>query len=340
MPIISLEPRSIDSLTSEKTDQNRPWVWDGYLCPGDVTLLTSLWKTGKTTLLTGLLQHLAGDQPFLGRSVVPARALVVSEESASQWAERIHTMPLGSHVQLLPRPFLGRPTMGEWQMLIDRAIDLRAAGNLDLFVVDPLASFLPGRCESDASSLIEALQPLHKLAATGVAILLLHHPRKDAAVEGSIARGSGALLGFVDTSLELRRYSILKSDRNLRMLLGQSRRAKTPARLAYEWNPTTGAFTNILDASGRQFEENWPTILGILQVRHAAITQKEVMSCWPTDAQRPCATTLYYWLCHAFELKRIRREGAGSSRSPWLYRLETANDAYFDRGELPPLRWK
>jgi hypothetical protein len=26
------------------------WLWDGYLARGSVTLLTSQWKTGKTTL--------------------------------------------------------------------------------------------------------------------------------------------------------------------------------------------------------------------------------------------------------------------------------------------------
>src|SRR5262245_49475628 len=28
------------------------WLWDGYLAPGLVTLLTAQWKSGKTTLLS------------------------------------------------------------------------------------------------------------------------------------------------------------------------------------------------------------------------------------------------------------------------------------------------
>jgi hypothetical protein len=28
-----------------------PWLWEGYLAPGALTLLTSLWKSGKTTLV-------------------------------------------------------------------------------------------------------------------------------------------------------------------------------------------------------------------------------------------------------------------------------------------------
>ena len=106
----------------------------------------------------------------------------------------------------------GRPTPEDWSDLIDRAVEASAAGRLDLVVVDPLASFLPGRCESDAASLLEALRPLHRLTAAGMAVLLLHHPRKKKSEAGCSARGSGALLGFVDTSVELSRYSPMPTD--------------------------------------------------------------------------------------------------------------------------------
>src|SRR5947209_4143361 len=77
---------------------NKPaidWLWQGYLARGSLTLLTSLWKAGKTTLLTGLLQRLGSGGDFLGQACVPARALVVSEESREHWAERLRTMPIG-----------------------------------------------------------------------------------------------------------------------------------------------------------------------------------------------------------------------------------------------------
>lgn len=34
----------------------------------------------------------------------------------------------------------------------------------------------------------------------------------------------------------------------------------------------------------------------------------------------------------------VRREGRGSSVAPWRYRLTNADDEYYDRGELPPIR--
>src|SRR5436305_1507001 len=199
------------------------WLWHGYLARGNLTLLTSLWKAGKTTLLAGLLQRLGPGGAFLGHDCIPGRALVVSEESREHWAERSRTMPFGPHSRLLARPFRTRPSPAEWCDLIDHALDLRAAGALDLFAVDPLASFLPGRSDSDAGTLLEMLQPLQRLAAAGAAVLILHHPRKKPSDEGSSARGSGALLGFVDVILELYRFGRLQSDERRRRLIGLSR---------------------------------------------------------------------------------------------------------------------
>lgn len=338
MPINDLRPIRADAVIDETTAEPLPWLWNGFLVPGDVTLLTSQWKTGKTTLLTGLLQQFGTGQPFLGRGVRPARAWIVSEESLAQWRERLRLMPLGGHVHLLPRPFRGRPTPEEWDLLIDKAIDARGVGQLDLFVVDPLASFLPGRCESDAGTLLEALQPLHRLAAAGVAVLLLHHPRKKASEVGSSARGSGALLGFVDIALELTRYSKLKSDASRRLIVAQSRRPETPGRLAYEWTAATGVFREVCDPRERQFEENWQTLLGVLTARTAGATVKELLETWPAEADRPSVSTLYEWLNHALARKLIRREGQGTSKTPWRYRVENEDDKYWDRGELPPIR--
>src|SRR5205814_9605417 len=83
----------------------------------------------------------------------------------------------------------------------------------------------------------EMLQPLQRLAAAGVAVLVLHHPRKKPCDEGSSARGSGAVLGFVDIILELHRSGRLLSDERRRRLVGLSRHAQTPRQLVYEWDP-------------------------------------------------------------------------------------------------------
>ena len=53
---------------------------------------------------------------------------------------------------------------------------------------------------------------------------------------------------------------------------------------------------------------------------------------------QPAAPTLYRWLTQATEQKLVRREGKGTKFDPFRFRLPTEDDAYYDRGELPPLR--
>jgi hypothetical protein len=338
MPPKSFAALPMDQLDAAGINPGVDWLWHGYLARGNLTLLTSLWKAGKTTLLTGLLRQLATGGTFLDHDCVPAKALVVSEESRELWAERLRTMPVGPHARLLARPFLTRPTPAAWTELIDHALELRAAGELDLFAVDLLASFLPGRSESNVNTLLEMLQPLQRLAAAGVAVLLLHHPRKKPADEGNAARRIGALLGFVDIILELHRFGRLLSDERRRRLIGLSRHAPTPRQLVYQWDPATGAFTNLGDPFEQRFRDNWEHVRAIPARRKSAATHHELLMDWPADHEKPAVSVLYEWLNRAADEKLVRREGTGRRDNPYHYRLPNADDAYRDRGELPPLR--
>jgi hypothetical protein len=50
------------------------WLWHGYLAAGNVTLLTSPWKAGKTTLTAALLSRMAAGE-LAGSAVRPGKAL-------------------------------------------------------------------------------------------------------------------------------------------------------------------------------------------------------------------------------------------------------------------------
>ena len=178
------------------------WLWNGYLAPGNVTLLTSLWKSGKTTLVSVLLSRLREGGTFAGQALRPGRALVVSEESAQLWLARRKQLGF-CDVRFLCRPFRGRPTWSEWRALIDHLAALHARQSRDLVVIDSLARFFPGRTENDSSAMTDTLAPLATLAEAGLSVLVLHHPRRKESALGQAARGSGALHGFVDVMLEM-----------------------------------------------------------------------------------------------------------------------------------------
>jgi archaellum biogenesis ATPase FlaH len=71
--------------------------------------------------------------------------------------------------------------------LLDHLLDMRQRRGINLLVIDPLAPFLPTRNENAAAGMLDALAPLQRLAARGMAVLLAHHPRK-----GEPARRPGA----------------------------------------------------------------------------------------------------------------------------------------------------
>ena len=74
------------------------WLWRGYLAPGGITLLTSQWKAGKTTLIALLLSRLRDGGELAGLPVRPARVAVVTEESPQQWYRRSQKLHFGGHV--------------------------------------------------------------------------------------------------------------------------------------------------------------------------------------------------------------------------------------------------
>jgi hypothetical protein len=156
----------------------RAWLWQGYLAPGNVTLLTSQWKSGKTTLVAVLFARMAQGGTLAGLAVKPGKAVVISEECHLNWHQRGQRLHFGGNLTFLCRPFAGKPTWEEWSALIDALVKARHEESVDLVVIDPLANFLPGRYENIADGLLEILMPLQRLTTLGVAVLILHHPRK------------------------------------------------------------------------------------------------------------------------------------------------------------------
>src|SRR5215831_4032316 len=76
------------------------WLWQGYLAAGNVTLLTSQWKSGKTTLLAVLLARLKTGGVLAGLPLSPGKAVVVSEESPAHWVGRGDKLDLSEHFWL------------------------------------------------------------------------------------------------------------------------------------------------------------------------------------------------------------------------------------------------
>src|SRR4029077_17366089 len=191
-----------DHQVTANAPQTVDWLWDGFVAGGNLTLLTSQWKAGKTTLLSLLLSRRKQGGQLAGLAVKPGKSVVVSEEPLSLWADRARRFDFGGQVCFISQPFRTIPGPEDWQTLLDRILALKQQHGIDLAVFDPLAPFL--RCENHAQGILETLLPLRALTENGLAVLLLHHPAKREKPVGQAARGSEALLGHVDISIEMR----------------------------------------------------------------------------------------------------------------------------------------
>jgi hypothetical protein len=199
-----------------------------------VTLLSALWKIGKTTLLSHLLAACSGGGDFLGKPLRPTKVLYVSEEGERHWVRRRDALALADNVGFYLQPFPTRPATDGWLGFVDQLEkDTREFG-FDLVVFDTLAKLWPVQEENDAGAVDAALMPLWKICKAGAGVLLIHHLRKSGGGEYTGSRGSGALSAFPDILVELVRYDASDAKCKKRKLRAKGRYEETPDELVIE----------------------------------------------------------------------------------------------------------
>src|SRR5690242_14318472 len=96
-PAAPLPPEVLGDALAQAAGAPTSWLWDGYLAHGNVTMLTSQWKSGgKTTLLSVLLARREAGGQLAGRAVTAGPTSVVSEESPVLWNERRGKLGFGA----------------------------------------------------------------------------------------------------------------------------------------------------------------------------------------------------------------------------------------------------
>jgi hypothetical protein len=311
------------------------WLWHGYLGPGKVTLLTSQWKSGKTTLVALLLSRLQQGGTLAGLSVAPARAFIISEECEADWRPRLEQLGFRDHVDFLCRPFTAQPNFDQWQALLEVAATLRDRRGIALLVIDSLAQFLPAHRENSAGGLLECLTPLQRLAAAGLAVLLLHHPRKGKAVAGQAARGSGSLASFVDILVEMSYYSHPDDLDRRRRLVAFSRYDETPRHLLLELRPDGRDYAVLQSGMEALLGEGWQAVAGVLASAFGKLTRQEILEQWPEDVAKPDPATLWRWLNRAAAQGLVRQEGTGRPGDSFRYWLAEREPLLYPQGGTP-----
>ena len=318
-----IRPTLIGELSAQQMHSN--WLWQAFLMPQCITLFTSQWKSGKTTLISVLLDKMKRGGAFLGYPLRPGRAFVISEENESLWLNRAQRLDLSGHVHLLSQPFKRRPTLDDWSALIDHIAGVHDRDGLDLLVIDSLAALLPVRSENVSACMLEALRPLERIAQLNMATLLTHHPRKEDAPLGQASRGSGALPANVDIILEMYWHKKIhdgdsmgmgERDRH-RRIHGFSRFAETPRRMLIELNADYTDYYNHGDFGDGDQIEGWRILRAVLETADKPPTRREILDDWPEEFPAPDEKTLWRWLDQAVRNGNVTREGRGRRNAPF-----------------------
>jgi len=296
-----------------------PWLWHGYLAPESVTLLTSLWKSGKSTLIAVLLAQLEAGGKLAGLPLAAGRAVVLSEEPASLWARRNRALGFGPHVSWYCQPFLGRPRMEDWQLLLDEIERMHQQEKIDLLVIDSLAKLAPLSSGNDAGEMLKALQPLERLTQAGMSVLISHHPRKGRPRPGQAARGSGALLAFVDIIIEMERVSRRNLKDRRRRIRAFSRYSETPSKWVIELAADGVDYASLGPSGEPDFDQGWPVMKSILDQAEDRLTWRQIAQRWPEHLPRPAKTTINRWIDQLLQHHQILREGRGIRNDPYVY---------------------
>ena len=299
----------------------RHWLWQGYLVPGGVTLLTSQWKSGKSTLISVLLARMRTGGLFAGLPLAAGRAVVVSEEDPSLWRDRGRALDFGDHLHWICRPFRAKPREGEWLALLDQVGRLHEQAKVDLLVLDSLANLTPMRSENDAAEMLKTLLPLQGLTSRGLSAFVAHHPKKGPLVPGQAARGSGALSGFVDVIVEMQAVARRNAQDRRRRLRAYSRHAATPASWVIEWTADGTDYVGLGPSAEPDFERGWPLLQAVLAGAERSLTRREILRRWPDPGAVPAGQTLWRWLDRMVKEGRVLQDGLGKRAAPYRYRL-------------------
>ena len=293
------------------------WLWRGLIPAEAVTILSALPKAGKTTLISHLLKACGEGGQFCGQEVRKAKAVVVTEESETIWAERRDNIGLHDHIEVVLRPFRTKPTFAAWDTflgLLGASLKYHPA---DLLIIDTLAKLWPVENENDASEVTGALMPLLEIAYTNrCTLLLIHHLRKSDGMEATATRGSGGITAAVDCILELRRFKPGDRKDCRRVIQCDARFDDRVDELVVEL--ACGGYLVHGDRQESTAKDIIATIRGVLQPHPPGMTTEEIKNNWPEE-EKPQRQRLLDALRQGTDQGQWQREGAGTSRSPFTY---------------------
>lgn len=234
------KPSVFETMTLEQLQSMPPvqWLVDGFLTKTGFTVMYGPPGCGKTFCALDIAMCVATGRDWHGRHVINGAVLYIAAEGVGGLGKRCNAwreqnMPGDSDKV----PFYVLPTsvnMGddaELQKLITTIYELQIEHDVvfSLIVVDTVARAMLGADENSASDMGKFVKACDRLKDEyGCALLAIHHSGKDAS-RGM--RGSSALLGAVDTSVQA-----TKSDLTIKLFVDKQKDAEPPEDMYFTMN--------------------------------------------------------------------------------------------------------
>jgi hypothetical protein len=291
------------------------YVMEGVTAPGKITLLSAEAKGGKTTFMCLLFKMREKGGVYCGAKVKPGPVVVISEEPEANWEFYRDLYGLKDHVQVIPLPFLGKPSEEQWERLIRqgvKALDSFKGGPAPLVVFDTLSHLWPLEDENANAAEAKVLMPLRQISEAGAALVLVHHFGS----EKSGPRGGTELRGFPDLIADLhlaKPGDFLHPQRILRV---RGRLQTAPSEVKIELKESG----YIVVEGGIQAGTPglWQILLSLLPAESPGLSAKEIRQKWPTKPAPP-AKTLMNLLAAKWEEAGLSRSGTGKKNDPKRY---------------------
>lgn len=222
----SFHPQDVSSLLEEPQEMV-PYVVDGYLAEGGLTLLAGPPKVGKTTLAYHAVIQVATGRPWLNRVIRRSKVLVLALEEHRR--EVIRRFWAADDPQFHGQIKIVTGVLPFTEDLLKEVTSYIQEEGIGLVLVDTLHAWWGVEDENSSSEVLRSggllLQAVRR---TPAAWLCLVHTRKSGGDFGQEIRGSSALVGLVDVALSLKRT---EGNETQRCLEAVSRYSETPAKL-------------------------------------------------------------------------------------------------------------
>jgi hypothetical protein len=283
-----------------------PWIWEGVVAHGAVSLLSAAEKVGKTTLLSLLLHRRRAGGELLGRTVHPGKTVLCSEENDALWALRQPLLDFGPEL-LFHTPLGDSPSRGRWKRFIDDLLTLSFRdGPFDLLVIDTAVRFLP-LGERNKKTLAWALAQLSLVAGMGAGVFLLNQSR-------NVQRPLAALADIV-LEMAIPRGS---APTRRRSFTGVGRYPDTLEAVSAELS-AEGTDYRVLPGGTPPCPPLLATLEALLRASPVPLTRQELLARWPESPPRP--DTLWRALARGVESGLFIVRGAGTRTDALRYSL-------------------